>query len=299
MFFRRKSVGPRPIHFVYAPQHRNAGSTVMRGQQLSEIAAEALDGRPVDFAPLSNDFRNADLFLTKGALKSVDAAGLRRLRKHRNRLFVDPVDEDLAEPLAQHADVIVAASRVAADAYRDRWPDKHVALINHHVDPRVTAALKRRTATTFTAAEIGYFGELVNTVQSPRIDEIVDFTLVDTSKQDERWFDMLPDYNMHYAVRQTRALDQFKPFLKGFTAAACGANVMIHRDGAEARRWLPADYPYWLTGDLTEDNIVSALSRARESFGSSEWRDGLDAMADIAAQTSRSAIGLELVSLFR
>jgi len=62
----------------------------MRGQQLSDIAAEALDGRTVDFAPLSDDFRAADLFLTKGALKSVDAPALKRLRKHRNRISSTP-----------------------------------------------------------------------------------------------------------------------------------------------------------------------------------------------------------------
>ncbi|HPT95388.1 MAG TPA: hypothetical protein PLB94_06555 [Microbacteriaceae bacterium] len=193
----------------------------------------------------------------------------------------------------------MAASRVAADAYRERWPNNQVALVNHHVDPRVEAALAARPAIPFADAKIGYFGELVNTVQSPRIDQLVDFTLVDTSRQDALWFDLLPDYNVHYAVRQTRALDHFKPFLKGFTAAACGANVLIHVDGAEARRWLPEDYPYWLTGELNEDNIVSALVRVRESFGSAEWNAGLDAMADIAAQTDRPAIGRELLSLFQ
>lgn len=169
----------------------------MRGQQLSDIAAEALDGRTVDFAPLSDDFRAADLFLTKGALKSVDAPALKRLRKHRNRIFVDPVDEDLSDELAQYADVVVAASRVAADAYRERWPNNQVALVNHHVDPRVEAALAARPAIPFADAKIGYFGELVNTVQSPRIDQLVDFTLVDTSRQDALWFNLLPDYNVH------------------------------------------------------------------------------------------------------
>lgn len=270
----------------------------MRGQQLSMIAATALNGRSVDFVPLSTEFRNTDLFLTKGALKTVDAATLRRLRKRHNRIFLDPVDEDLNDEFADVADVIVAASRVAADAYRERWPEKDVILINHHVDPRVAAALAARPTPTFTEARIAYFGELVNTVQSPRIGALVDFTLVDTSRQDSTWFDRLSGYNVHYAVRQTRALDHYKPFLKGFTAAACGANVMIHVDGAEARRWLPDDYPYWLRGELNDDNIVSSLERLRETFGGPEWHGGLSVMADIAAQTSPSAVGKELLSLF-
>lgn len=123
---------------------------------------------------------------------------LARLRKRHNRI---------SDELASSADVIVAASRVAADPYRERWPHKDVTLVNHHVDSRVAAALSARPVTTFAEARIAYFGELVNTVQSPRIDKLVDFTLVDTSRQDATWFDRLPDYNLHYA-RQTRALDQ-------------------------------------------------------------------------------------------
>jgi len=288
----------RPVCFVYAPAFAQTGSTAMRGRQLSEIAAQtSLAGRGVSYVPMSADIRRSDLFLTKGVLKSLDETTLAAWRRRGNRLFADPVDEGLSNQIVASVDVVVAASRTAWDAYRDRWPGAQVAIIDHHVDPRVHAVMNRPHA-PLDAPRLGYFGERINTIRSKRIARNVEFVQVSTSRADGDWIGRLPDYNIHYAIRRKRELDYHKPFLKGFTAAACRSVVLIQDDQAEARRWLPSDYPFWLHGRVTEPAILEAIEHIKSSFGGEAWTQALSMMRDIEERTSPRAIGGQLVTLF-
>lgn len=289
----------RPIVFTFAPQYAGSGTSVMRGGQLSQLlAASGSTDRPVSFQAFSRRFKHSDLFLTKGVLKTVTPDELAHSSRRGNRIFVDPVDEDLSDEMVEQADVVVAASRTAEDAYQARWTSARVVLLNHHVDPRVDAALTLADRGEFDDARAAYFGELENTVQTPDIAKIVDFVAIDTSRQDERWLSRLAPYNLHYAIRRTRALDRYKPFLKGFTAAACDANIVIQSTETEAARWLPADYPYWHHGEVTEKSILATLHNAREGFGGPDWLYAREAMNEIARQTSPSAIASDAARLF-
>lgn len=289
----------RPIVFTFAPQYAGSGTSVMRGAQLSRLLAHSgSTERPVDYQDFSHRFKNSDLFLTKGVLKTIRPEDLVRSRRRGNRIFVDPVDEDLADEMVEQADVVVAASRTAEAAYRARWPFTRVVLLNHHVDPRVGAALKVAERGEFSGTRTAYFGELENTIHTPSIARMVDFVAIDTSRQDERWFSRLAPYNLHYAIRRARALDRYKPFLKGFTAAACGANIIIQTTEVEAARWLPADYPYWHHGDVTEASILVTLQDAHDGYGGPDWLYAREAMSEIARHTSPSAIASDASRLF-
>lgn len=289
---------PRPLRFVYAPEYATTGSTVMRGRQLADIAARSsLSRRDIDYVPVGADLRRADLFLTKGVLKSVDDATLATWRRQGNRLFADPVDEPLRDGIADSVDVIVAASRTATDAYREQFPGTTVATVDHHVDPRVRA-LMERPYPALDQPRIGYFGERINTVRSKRIARTVQFVQVSTSTPDEGWIARLPEFNVHYAIRRTRQLDQHKPFLKGFTAAACRSVVLIQDDQAEAHRWLPDEYPFWLRGQVTEPAIIDALDTVTNAYGTEQWTFARNMMLDIEQRTSPRAIAAQLVTLF-
>lgn len=289
---------PRPVRFVFAPEYAHTGSTVMRGSQLAQIAtATSLASRSVSLDPRTADFRRSDLFLTKGVLKTVDSDTLTRWRRRGNRLFADPVDEEIADEIADSVDVVVAASRTAFDDYRDRWPQTEVAIVDHHVDPRVRVAMAR-SQKTLDRPRMGYFGERINTIRSKRIARYVDFVQVSTARVDDVWFDRLPDYNVHYGIRRARALDHHKPFLKGFTAAACQSLILIQDDQPEARRWLPSDYPFWLRGSVTEPTILRSISTALSAYGSAAWNQGLEMMREVEHRTSPTAIGAQLVTLF-
>lgn len=280
------------VHFVYAPVFAGSGSTVMRGQQLSQIAQQALGRRArVSYSPLDAPFRRSTLFLTKGALRAASAERLAELKAAGNRLLFDVVDE-APPPTSGFADALVAASLTAFVDLQRNHPTREVVLVNHHVDPRLTraAAGERRT----DRLRAGYFGELVNAVLTPRIEQIVAPVLVDTSTQDGGWLDRIAEFNLHYAVRRFRGADLHKPFLKGFTAAHAGCNILIQRSQAEALLWLGDDYPYLIDGEPDEEAIVGALERLRDDFGSAEWNRGLDIMRGIRERTSAARIGREI-----
>jgi hypothetical protein len=282
---------------MYSEQFRYSGSTIMRGQQLSEIAKSHLSNRSVYYASSESNPKSSLLFLTKGVLKTMSAEGLESFKDRKNRLFFDPVDEAIPEHALRFADVVVAASKTAFDAYSKLYPSKKVVLINHHVDPRVRA-MASKIKKTPKGLRTGYFGELVNTIITPAIEKEVDFILVDTSKQDDKWLDELSDYNFHYAIRYTRELDDYKPFLKGFTAAYCNANILIQESQKEAVAWLGEDYPFLLKEPLTEGDILSALENARDNYGKADWKRGLRVMDDIREKISDKVIGEELSRLF-
>lgn len=283
----------RDVHFVFAEEFRHTGSTVMRGQQLSRLAAAALGrGARVGYSPLEAPFRNATLFLTKGALKVATAERLDELAAAGNRLLFDVVDE-APPPTSGYADALIAASLTAfIDLQRD-FPGTEVHLVNHHVDPRLASATAgERPGDSLRA---GYFGELVNAVLSPAIERFVTPVLVDTSKQEASWLERLTEFNLHYAVRRFRGADLHKPFLKGFTAAHAGCNILIQRSQSEAVLWLGDDYPYLLEGEPDEHAIVAALERLSDDVGSDDWNRGLDVMRGIRARTADARIAAEVV----
>lgn len=286
------------VHFVYAERLKRSGSTVMRGEQLSALAARTI-GRDVSvhYAPLEQRFRKSTLFLTKGALKELTVERGEQLRADGNRLLFDVVDEVVPPAIEHLPHALVASSLTGFDALSRQYPHLEVLLVNHHVDPRVQALALPRAAERFS---VGYFGEAVNALLPSSVRSIVDVVEIDTSRENAPWFDQLRGHSMHYAVRATRELDAFKPFLKGFTAAWCWSNVLIQDSQAEAVRWLGSDYPFLVrlppaaSSESAEAVVLEALQTARDAFGGPEWREGLDRMAGVRDRTSTPRIAREL-----
>lgn len=264
----------------------------MRGHQLSKIALQFTDYK-VAYAPIGTKFSNSILFFTKGAAKCISSEQLNILKHRGNILLFDPVDEQLPDLCIPYADGIVAASKIAYKHYVKMYPKTHIMLINHHVDPRAQkAVLNQRPVTNL---HIGYFGELKNTITSPAIESLVNFHHVDTGRQDNGWFDHLVKYNLHYAVRQNQDFDQFKPFTKGFTAAHCNSNILIQREGQdEAAEWLGEDYPYFLHGEVSEENIINNLQMIKNDHGSKSWKRGIEVMQYVKEQSSDQSIANQL-----
>jgi hypothetical protein len=264
----------------------------MRGLQLSKIAKRAMPLRAVHYTPLGIDISNSDVFLTKGALRSMTMPFLESLRGQNNTLLYDVVDQEPPPYTEGWCDVLVAASVTAFEAHRAAYPNLRVALVNHHVDPRLRGLHVRPPQDSL---RVGYFGEIINTVLTDSVTQIVTPVAIDTSRISEDWLRRLKEFNFHYAVRATRELDHFKPFLKGFTAAHCRSNILIQDSEPEAVHWLGDDYPYLLRGPVTESSILSALDHAKSSFGSAEWHSAMAVMDDIRARTSPKRIGKELI----
>lgn len=269
----------------------------MRGRQLSELLAHSARlERRVTFEPVSRTVRNSELFLTKGAARTMDPDMIHSLRHRGNRVFLDPVDEDVSDDVAAAADVLIAASISAHRDLESRPLTTKVVRIDHHVDPRLRRILASRGAPPEAAGPmlVRYFGETVNAVSTPQIAAEVDFVHVDTARQDVAWMQRVPGVHMHYAVRQHRSLDRHKPFLKGFTAALAGANILLARDETEAAFWLPDDYPYWIEAHPSEDAILAGLDYARETFRGEQWDEALAMMRELSARTADSVIVSQL-----
>jgi hypothetical protein len=269
---------------------------MMRGEQLSQLAAQAMPGRSVRYVPLGTDIRDSMVFLTKGALKAMTMDILLQLKRAHNILFFDVVDEEPPPYTREYADVVVAPSFTAFLNHSRAYPGLEVKLVNHHVDPRLTLSAP---VPPTDHLRVAYFGESINTVITPAITEVVDVVHIDTSRESgSDWIGRLPDYNLHYAMRATRELDHFKPFLKGFTAAHSDANIVIQSTEVEARYWLGDDYPFLLNGPVTEHTILDTLGAIRDGFGDANWHEGLLRMREIRERTSAARIGSELRHLF-
>jgi hypothetical protein len=282
------------IIFVYAKRFQFAGSTVMRGQQLYELAKSTFPNYKIAYAPSDTRFKNSTLFLSKGVINTASPRQLEQLKKDGNKLIFDIVDGVLPDYTKDFVDTIVAASQSAYLAYKRDYPTIRVIKVDHHVDPRIRKLKPQK----INNIKIGYFGEPTNTIISPKISKYVDFVHIDTSKQEDDWLKKLPKYNMHYAVRAKTPAGRHKPFLKGFTAAYCDSNIIIQRSNAEAVYWLGDDYPYLFDDPVNESNIIEHILYAMKSYNSAEWHRGLEAMARLRNNVSDITISEQLRELF-
>lgn len=283
------------INFIYSQSSRHYGSTVMRGEQLSKITQKTL-GKRVYFTSTDYQYKNCILFLTKWAIYKLNEKDLQELKIRQNKLIFDLVDGELPTNKIKFADVVVAAADSIYQKNKRSLPKSvKVVSIDHHVDPRIRFV---DWSIRPKKLRVGYFGELINTLITPRIKQRVDFIPVSNTTQNDDWFKELPKYNLHYAIRQKRDVYPNKPFLKGFTAAHCDANILIQASEKEAIKWLGKDYPYLLRGKVTEEKILKLLDHIQKSYGSKEWERGLVIMRGIRAKTSEESIGKQLVKLF-
>lgn len=263
----------------------------MRGQQLSKMTSEAIN--EVSYQPVSDKFEDSILFMTKGAIDYSTVNLLRLLKNKGNILVFDPLDSTPLKNKMELADVIVAASKYAQDQYRTLFPEKPCCLIDHHVDPR----LPEIHHNTDDPLSIGYFGELTNTIITPRISKEASFVRVNTSIQSDDWFNELSKYNMHYCLRNSRTARGPKPLLKGFLAAHLGCNILVHEEQVDAKRWLGDDYPYLIKGTLTEQAILDKIAYAKSTYKTETWKSGLDIMKSIKKKTSNESIVSQVLSL--
>ncbi|TQE93408.1 MAG: DUF616 domain-containing protein, partial [Spiribacter salinus] len=260
----------RNLTFLYHPSAAGSGSTVLRGQQLSELVKARYEGeRDVRYVSDPSELHDEVVILTKGVLKATSPEALRDLRRH-NIVVADFVDEPPRRDLIPEIDMLMASSLCGYRDYLTMFPDVPAFHVTHHVDTRIP----RREEAPDDRFRAGYFGELVNTIRDERIEAVVDFNLVDTSRPNEDWIGSLEGYNFHYAFRRVRDIDGAKPFLKGFVAAHCGANMMIQRSAGDAMFYLGADYPYLMPDEAGPEEIAVALEEAQESVGGPDWRYG-------------------------
>lgn len=283
----------KKIVWVYRMAAHNVASTVMRGKQLSSIVKERLRNVEVDYVNENSldALKNSVVILTKGFLKNVSDEEISLLKKGGNIICIDYVDDPEKESIVSEVDVLIASSIRQFIHYKNKYPDKLCHMITHHVDPDIPKINIPRDK-----LRVAYFGELANAKWRNKLQDEVGFILTNTKTRGREWISSLNKYNCHYAVREKREIDGFKPFLKGFTAGACGANILIPKSEGDSRFYLTSDYPY-LINDDSFSSVSNGLRHLRETFGSKEWYEGLDMMRYVASRSSFDFISKEVENL--
>jgi hypothetical protein len=136
----------------------------------------------------------------------------------------------------------------------------------------------------------------VNARYAAELQGKIDFCLVNTKLAETSWIARLGHCNVHYAVRNRRPIDGFKPFLKGFTAAHCHANIIVPKTESDAIYYLGSDYPYLLK-DEGLGSVLEMIERVKASFGGEEWNRGLEIMESVRRRSSPEQIGSEIEAL--
>lgn len=299
---RRGTVRERPaasrrkaVAWLYWEPGGRVASTVMRGAQLASFAKEALS-EEYDFSyrPYSDAMDSVPpiVVLTKALLKVISPDQLAALRgKGAELVCADYVDAPVREDLGDLIDCYIASSIRQLLHLRRAHRGKLVRLVTHHVDPEI-----ENIAVPTEYINIGYFGEIANARFSKELQGVIDFCLTNTKVSDKVWINRLNHCNMHYAVREGRPFDGFKPFLKGFTAAHCHSNIIVPRAESDAVYYLGRDYPFMIEqGSLHE--VEAMIDFARGAFGGPLWQEGLRRMEVVRQRSSREHIQQEVREL--
>lgn len=305
----------RRVVFLHRAGHIRTGAKIMRCDQLSEMARARLGDRftfTVQPLPrpkqerkqmkLAQALEGAIVIFLKRADLVLTAEAFAALKTRARALCIDYVDGDHRAPPPGPIDVAIAASLAGRDYLEDRvlgadWPAPQPALrlLHHHPDPRIPPRRQEQE----TRLRLAYFGARDNTVIPPNSAVDVACPTYDPATLGQEFFGAMAEANMHYAVRpgQKRGSRlEFKPFTKGFNAAAAGAAVLVNRQENDAEALLGEDYPFLLP-DSSHETIAAGIERAHASFGGADWALALELMEPLRRISSPDAVVEALASI--
>ena len=311
-FFRAASRLPR-IRFVYLAKSRRVGSTVMRCFQLHDLARRHL-GDQYDFGVLPlPGFRNqaaemrwverqpagTTYLFVKNAIDGLSREALLRLQSNARAICLDYVDRPLDDWIPTGVDLHLACSITGLERLREAMRAGHITgstdLLLHHADPRLAALPHRHHR--LPRMQAVYFGRPENGFLPARIAQRLTVLKATSNTRFRANAGRLVDFNLHYCVRGDSSPSP-KPFTKGFTAAACGANVVVSATVDDVWHFLDADYPYLAPSD-DEGVVHDVLDHAARTYGTTEWRRGLTAMAAIRDRVSPPRLAQDLAEILR
>lgn len=307
----RRPTTPVPITFLYSAQRHDKLMTLLRGRQLSEIVAARL-GEDYEVLFVSDrhleEVRDRIVILNMGFLAFASLAQLERLRRNNLALITDWQDGIVDRDKVRLCDAQMAMSLRQALDFNRIYPDVPAFHVTHNVNRGI-----RPSSPPEDQLRTLYFGATFNTVLPGSLRDVVD--VVDGLRRDLQFDDFLPQYNCHWIVRRyvpveqfwlvrgasplrraTMALEQWKPFLKGFVAARCGAVVLVTRDDANARHYLGDDYPFYAQS-LAAADLETAWTTAAAAFGGPEWRHAQAIMRQVEARSSDEQVAAEFKAM--
>ena len=285
---RPRSAGRLPIAFLSAAPRAKSASTFLRGRQLSAMVAAAYpETYDVRFTEDAAGLRDAVVVLTKGAMATLTVDEIAALGR-RSIATIGCWDDIRPNPeKARLVDAhMTLAHRQTLDLNR-LFPETPAFLVTHHVNTQVP-----RGTPPEDRLRTGYFGDLGNTVRPETLAGMIDLVGIDTRDVNDNWLTALPHYNCHWIVRRKRPWDAWKPFLKGFVAARCGAVVIVAADDGDAPYYLGDDYPFYARSVAPPD-LEMAMAGVAAAFGGPDWHRARDIMAQVAARSTDAQVCAE------
>jgi len=277
--------GRVPIAFVYAKAHAKTATTFLRGEQLSGLVAAAYPDRfDVTYTHDADSVRDQVVIVTKSMLSTRSAEEIAAIRA-RNILAIGSWDDVMPEPAHVAAlDAHMTLSIRQTLALNRRFPATPAFLVTHHVSTQV-----RPSRPPQDRLRTAYFGDLANTERPESLARMVDLVGTNTARVNDSWLDALPHYNCHWIVRRWQPWNGWKPFLKGFVAARCGAVLVVTRDDGDALHYLGDDYPFYAPS-LAHADLEMTMARVAAAFGGPEWRLALDIMRQVEARSTDAQV---------
>lgn len=286
------------------------GSEMLRMQMLKDLSPflpETIDfgisffgGRFLTFERWLALQRPAVFILSKSLAYSLSEEQIDRLRKKAVMVAVDHKDGDLSKINFSQFDLHVASSFSAERGMKKVLSQQTFSgtrkptcgLLLQPPDAR----LPKGHAQPLDALRGIYVGLLGNASIPEEIAEDIESFEVHNNLDMEKVLPLLSGFNFHYAVRPQapdRLLRSYKPFTKGFTAAALHSNILVNRSVDDALDLLSDDYPY-LVSSNTADEVVQMFRYAKDSYGSSEWGRGLRIMGELRSKVAPEAVAHQL-----
>jgi len=296
---------------------KQRGSAFMRSEQLADLVQpflapeielsvrpfHALMMPPVVMRAIAARIpRGSICIFVKSAAKHLTRAHLAPFRKRGIIVAQDVVDMRLRHVKPELFDFLIAASMSGQSALQELCAQKGlstpVELLHHHFDPRLSLQeIPKRLRLS-----CGYIGRPENALVPEILRGEIEMVDVTVLKDFENALLRINRFALHYGVRpETQTASEltrgYKPFTKGFTAAACEANILVNREVDDAIAFLGEDYPFLV--DASPKSIVAAFNLARESYGTPLWSDALERMRAVRSRVEPAALAAQLKEIVK
>ncbi len=297
------------VVFVVPGSGQLWSSTFLRGVQLCEISRARLGNRysfrlermpvrrPLNITRIAQRlWANTRMpgsiyFITKQCVECLDPVAAKILQHRARAVLFDYVDTDMATVSMRGADVHLCASFAQYEYLAQRKGinlEGSVEFLLHGFDTRFEVA-SPHGGEKLTAV---YIGASENVFIPKQLRSKVVMLEASTPQEMTAVFSQTGKYNFHYCVRPPTFSENrivFKPFTKGFTAAVCGANVIVNREVHDAEALLDIDYPYFVDA-LDSAEIIEVFGSAEAGVGSPEWQRARKTMNELIEKSSPDAV---------
>ena len=261
---------------VYHEDAVTAGSTVIRGQQLSQLLIERCSDRlDTHFTSDVEHVTDSVVVLTKEAILRFSREQLERLDR-RNIAVLYSWDDQAPRPeLLGDRSSNLAMSFEQLAHFREAMPQPsfHLTLQPNRRLPGAISPQDR--------LRIAYFGDPANVAAPDSLPGAV--ALFSTiGVPEEAWMPSVALANCHWIVRPRSG--GFKPFLKGFVASRYRAPVVTMRHD-DALHYLGDDYPYFVD-EASPSELERVVLHLQDTFGSKRWSFAQEIMDQVAARSA-------------